>query len=273
MQEGTVIGKPQIIAAGTDGFSGYLEALYTRYNHPEYISPDPLEVVLEYPELRDRETAGLLCSCLALGRVDCIVSACRRLTGLLPVPPGRAGTLPEKDIRQALEGFTYRFFNAPLLTRFIKSIGRIQENWGSLEALFHKGYNRAGSVRDGMDFFVREFRKAAGGLPGILLPAPEDGSACKRFNLFLRWMVRKDAVDPGCWSSVDKAGLLIPLDTHMLRTARGWGATARKTADILAAEEVTRWFSRFCPEDPVKYDFSVLRPFLYEPVRSNSTKI
>ncbi len=225
--------------------------------------------MLEQSGIPDRETAGLLCSCLALGRVDCIVSACRKLMRLLPAAPSEAGFLSDRNLSDALSGFTYRFFNADLMARFIRGIGRILKSWGSLEALFYRGYQPGGSVRTGMDFFVRELRKAAGGLPGILLPSPADGSACKRFNLFLRWMVRKDAVDPGCWTSVNKAGLLIPLDTHMLRTAREWGATCRKTADIRAAEEVTGWFARFSPEDPVKYDFSVLRPFLYSPRRDN----
>jgi uncharacterized protein (TIGR02757 family) len=77
-------------------------------------------------------------------------------------------------------------------------------------------------------------------------------------------MVRSDAVDSGCWSSVDSAGLLVPLDTHMMKVARAFGATGRKSADQKTVFEVTEWFARLNPADPEKYDFCILRPFLYE---------
>ncbi len=93
----------------------------------------------------------------------------------------------------------------------------------------------------------------------MLLPSPGKGSACKRLNLFLRWMVRSDDVDPGGWSGVDAGKLIVPLDTHMHRMGLEVGLTRRKQADMQAALEVTRAFRTIAPEDPVRYDFALTR--------------
>ncbi len=92
-----------------------------------------------------------------------------------------------------------------------------------------------------------------------LLPAPRDGSACKRLMLFLRWMVRRDRVDIGSWTSVSPAELVMPLDTHIHRIARALGLTSRATADLAAALEVTAALRAFDPDDPVRFDFSLAR--------------
>ena len=107
--------------------------------------------------------------------------------------------------------------------------------------------------------FVGELRSYAGSVLPSLLPSPADGSACKRLNLFLRWMVRKDAVDPGPWTSVPGAKLVVPLDTHMFRIARGLGLTPRRQADLKIALEITAGFRAIRPDDPVRYDFSLTR--------------
>ena len=107
--------------------------------------------------------------------------------------------------------------------------------------------------------FARTQFDMSGGYRQCLLPSPESGSACKRLNLFLRWMVRSDAVDPGGWSGVSPAMLIVPLDTHMHRIAAKLGLTKRRAADFRAAREVTGAFRTIAPEDPVKYDFALTR--------------
>jgi uncharacterized protein (TIGR02757 family) len=92
-----------------------------------------------------------------------------------------------------------------------------------------------------------------------LLPAPEAGSACKRLLMYLRWMARRDAVDPGPWQGVDPRLLVVPMDTHMYRVARALGFTRRRTAGMRAALETTAAFARFRPGDPVRYDFALTR--------------
>jgi len=95
--------------------------------------------------------------------------------------------------------------------------------------------------------------------PGHLLPLPRLGSACKRLNLFLRWMIRKDDVDPGGWENIPLSKLIIPLDTHMHKIGILTGLTSRKQANMRTAFEITDGFKKLVPEDPVKYDFSLTR--------------
>jgi uncharacterized protein (TIGR02757 family) len=92
-----------------------------------------------------------------------------------------------------------------------------------------------------------------------LLPLPERGSACKRLNLFLRWMVRRDEVDPGGWRRIPRSALVIPMDVHMHRIAVAFGLTTRRQADMRAAREVTEAFRVVSPEDPTRYDFALTR--------------
>ena len=109
--------------------------------------------------------------------------------------------------------------------------------------------------------FVERLRAAAGGHAACpsLLSSPEDGSACKRLNLYLRWMVRRDRVDPGPWRTVPRSKLVVPLDTHMFRIARALGLTRRRQANLATAVEITRGFARYSPRDPVRYDFCLTR--------------
>ncbi len=110
----------------------------------------------------------------------------------------------------------------------------------------------------GMSFLAKNLN-AQKNKPGHLIPLPEKGSACKRMNLFLRWMVRKDAVDQGGWEGVLPSELIIPLDTHMRNISLNLGFTKRKTPDIKTALEITAAFKAINPKDPVKYDFALTR--------------
>jgi len=91
------------------------------------------------------------------------------------------------------------------------------------------------------------------------VPDPSKNSALKRLNLFLRWMVRTDEVDPGGWTRVSPSKLIVPLDVHMHRNARRLGLTQRNQADMKTAEEISAAFAKYCKEDPVKYDFCITR--------------
>jgi len=92
-----------------------------------------------------------------------------------------------------------------------------------------------------------------------LVPSPTGGSACKRLNLFLRWMVRSDEVDPGGWENVSASKLIVPVDTHMHKICHLLGLTTRRQADMRAATEITSAFRSIAPTDPVRYDFSLTR--------------
>jgi uncharacterized protein (TIGR02757 family) len=161
-----------------------------------------------------------------------------------------------------LAGFTHRFTTGAETASLLIAIRRAIRKHGTLEALFRGGVAREDhSILPALSRFVRMLRDYAGGADACasLLSSPDDGSACKRLNLYLRWMVRRDAVDPGPWASVSTSLLVVPLDTHMFRLSRALGLTARNQANLKTAVEITEGFARINPKDPVRYDFSLTR--------------
>lgn len=235
-----------------------LDALYGRLNRRAYVSPDPLEVVYRYEDARDREVAGLIAAGLAYGRVAQIL---RNLHALLDV----LGRSPAAQIRKmggaalaGTPGFRHRWTDAKEMGTFLDAIRHALQQHGSVEACFlaHHAAN-AQHTLGALEGFTRELR--GGGPPTSLLSAPEKGSACKRLHLYLRWMIRHDEVDPGCWTAVSPRMLLIPLDTHMHRLARGLGLTKRNQANLATTIEITEAFRRINSDDPLKYDFALTR--------------
>jgi uncharacterized protein (TIGR02757 family) len=139
-----------------------------------------------------------------------------------------------------------------LLTR----ASEILRAFGSLET-FMRECARGKSVLEALNHFSRRLSPDGGGFS--LLAAPENGSACKRLSLYLKWMVRHDEVDPGGWTVFSPGDLIVPTDTHMHNIALELGLTARKHADLKTALEITRGFAQISPEDPARYDFALTR--------------
>lgn len=221
--------------------------------------PDPLEFLYNYADPADAEVAGLVASALAYGRVKQIL----RSVGEVFSRTGRPGRFAvEKDLAEmeaTFAGFRHRFATGAEVAALFYGAGRLIERHGSLGNAFllHMGVGDETTV-SALEGFAEELR-AASGIEGHLLPRPSAGSACKRLHLYLRWMVRSDAVDPGYWQGVSPAQLVVPLDTHMHGICGGLGFTRRKQADITTALEITESFRRFAPDDPVRYDFALTR--------------
>ncbi len=142
----------------------------------------------------------------------------------------------------------------PNLAALCEGMRRAVEKYGSLEACFVACDN---TPSERLSCFADTLRGDGGS--NYLLPDPRLGSACKRFCLYLRWMVRRDDVDPGGWDGVDPADLTVPLDTHMHRIGRDLGLTKRAQADGRTARELTDAYRSICPEDPLRYDFTLTR--------------
>ena len=139
-------------------------------------------------------------------------------------------------------------------------IKKVIKEHGSLQECFLKGYTpKDENIIGGLSFLVGELSSVFHGRPRSLLPNPKAGSSCKRLNLFLRWMVRRDDVDPGGWDEVSPSKLIVPMDVHMGRIARALKLTARKQSDMKTALEVTEAFKKIEPDDPVRYDFCLTR--------------
>jgi len=240
-----------------------LETLYRRYNRRAYVHPDPLELVYRFDSPADQEIAALVSACLAYGRVAQILGSAGRVLAVMDGGPGAfLGRATDRELRRAFRSFRHRFTPGAEVAGLLGGIRRATAECGSLEALFAAGMEESDeTVLPGLARFVGRLRKLSGGSDACasLLSSPDDGSACKRLNLFLRWMVRRDAVDPGPWTTVPRAKLVVPLDTHLFRMARQLRLTARRQADLKTAVEITRAFARLSPRDPVRYDFALTR--------------
>lgn len=238
-----------------------LDKLYRKYNRKRYVHPDPLEFLYNYADIRDREIAGFIASSLAYGRVAQILNSVSEVLGRMDSSPYMFLTESgSSSLKKTFRGFRHRFAEDGNLIAMLAGLKRVLEEYGSLEACFLEGLSKkAETVLNGLEFFTGKIITGCSGKPGHLIPIVERGSACKRLNLFLRWMVRKDDVDPGGWDKIPPSMLIIPLDVHMHRIGRLIGFTGRKQADIRTALEITSGFRALEPDDPVKYDFALTR--------------
>ncbi len=260
---------------------GLLEALYARHHRAENLDPDPLVRARGFGDPLDGELAGLLAAALAYGQVRKILEALHSVFEVLGPRPRRTleGISPA-SLLEGLQGFAYRFHRGRDLALFLHLTRQALERTGSLRQLFLLGDTRA-EIRPALVSFTRAL---LGGDPRPilrtktiprghpvrhLLPSPERGGAAKRLCLYLRWMARKDAIDPGYWwGEVEPSRLVVPLDTHVARVSRELGFTARKTVDWKTACEITDALRRYDPADPVRFDFSLFRLGMGEPRRT-----
>lgn len=234
-----------------------LNSLYRKYNRREYVHPDPLEFLYEYENPHDREIVGMVASTLAYGRVAQILKSVRKVLDKMGASPSvfLDGVSPKK-LSSSLADFKHRFTTGEHMTSLLLGIRGAVREYGSLNECFVSGLARSDdNILSALEQFVAKVACNS----GYLVPSPSRGSACKRLNLFLRWMVRKDRVDPGGWQDIPKRLLIVPLDTHMATIGRGLGLSERKSADMKMAIEITQAFSQYCPSDPVKYDFALTR--------------
>lgn len=238
-----------------------LERLYVRYNDRRFIATDPVELVHRYESPRDCEIAALIASSLAFGTVKQIRGSAEQALAILGERPAdRVADSSPGGLDRDFRGFRHRWITGADMASLLGGARRAIGEYGSLGALFGSLVERGDvDVAPAAGRFARALRGAGGGYRQCLLPSPESGSACKRLNLFLRWMVCSDSVDPGGWHGISPSLLLVPLDTHMHRFALRHGLTSRRAADLKAAREVTAAFREVSPDDPVKYDFALTR--------------
>ena len=212
--------------------------------------------------------AGLAASALAYGRVARILTSVRdALERMGPSPRAFLEGASRASLRKAFAGFRHRFSGGESVAGLLWGAKRLLDGHGSLNAAFLAGLpgSKAGTCAGGTAADTAAALRAfsdglrAGGCGNFIVPDPSLGSACKRLCLFLRWMVRRDEVDPGGWYGVSPAALIVPLDTHMHRIAAALGLTRRRQADMRTALEITAAFGRFRPDDPARYDFTLTR--------------
>jgi uncharacterized protein (TIGR02757 family) len=221
-----------------------------------------LELVRRYTNPLDQEVAGLIAGAFADGRADIVVAkvSCV-LARMTPSPHNYLLTFDPREALTRFAGFSHRFHKTPDLVAFLSCIAKAIRERGSLGELFRIGYDdRDSDIGPSLARFVDALTKGNRTKAlQYLLTSPEDGSACKRMNLFLRWMVRRTSPDLGIWDFVDPAKLVMPVDTHIHRIATFLGINERKSADWKAARAITDRLARFDRADPVRYDFAICR--------------
>ena len=245
-----------------------LDKLYNKYNHHDLIKPDPLQFVYRYDNPSDREIIAFLSAGLAYGRVEQIQKSLTHLFERMGDSPYEFVRDFGKAERKKLSGFKHRFTTDQDISDLLMCFKKVLNQHSSIEEFFIQGCNPGDiNIIGGLSNFCSSLLniytskhngKTSRGLKYLLVD-PTNGSACKRLNLFLRWMVRDDDVDTGLWKSVDKAKLIVPIDVHMGRLCRILGFYNRKAISLLTAIQITECFAEIEPADPVKYDFALSR--------------
>jgi uncharacterized protein (TIGR02757 family) len=226
------------------------------------IAPDPLQLVLRFVDPPDQEVAGLLAAAFAYGRADTIVANIGVvLARMKPSPYRYLATFRRSEATKRFAGFAHRFHKTRELIDLFECLAAAIRSHGSIGALFGECY-------DGSDPDIGPaLARFTGALIGArrspalryLLTSPLAGSACKRMNLYLRWMIRRTPPDLGLWTFADPAKLVMPLDTHIHRITSFLGLNTRRSADWKTARVLTDRLARFDASDPVRYDFALCR--------------
>jgi uncharacterized protein (TIGR02757 family) len=245
-----------------------LDGLYDGFNSPDSAT-DPIQIVRRWQAPADREVVGFIASALAFGRVSSVLQSIERVLAVVGADP--AAYVRRFDPRRdgpAFSGIVHRWTRGPDLVALVWIMRQMIDRSGSIEGFFLADADgQAGDVESAIDSFSAralrlDLRAAYGRVPrrpGVcyFFPRPSAGSACKRLNLFLRWMVRRDALDLGVWSRVSPARLMVPLDTHVIRVGKCLRLTRRASPGWPMVRDITSALRRLDPDDPVKYDFAL----------------
>jgi len=243
-----------------------LDSWYKKICTPDFIKDDPVQFPRRFKKKEDIEIAAFLTATIAWGRRDMILRSSERLFSIMGKSP--FSYITSRGYKNLKNKNIHRTFFENDLKYFCKGFEHCYAKYATLEKLFAAAEN----VWEGIALFREEMAKGNKGQyskhisnPGAFSGKADkeaeanesNGSACKRLNLALRWLVRKDSVDLGLWKSIKPSALYIPLDVHVARTARKLGLLERKSNDKRAVIELTERLRKYCADDPVKYDFAL----------------
>jgi|Deesub1362A_J573_1020465.scaffolds.fasta_scaffold00087_30 uncharacterized protein (TIGR02757 family) len=246
-----------------------LDALYKGYDFKGRVRHDPIQFPMKYKRKRDIEVSAFIAASFAYGRVDLFMPVIDRVLSIMEDRPYdfvRDFNVGKK--RRLFQGIRYRFNDTDDIVCLVYMLSVLLNEYGSVEKAFKRFYSKkdsdVGNALSGMIEFILSINT----VPvygrdikphGVLqfFPSPGNRSACKRANLFLRWMIRDRDIDFGIWKGIPKHKLVIPLDAHIARVSRCLGFTRRKSADWKMALEITSALRELDHEDPLKYDFAL----------------
>jgi uncharacterized protein (TIGR02757 family) len=239
-----------------------LDEKYDLYNRIDFINDDPISIPHLFSKKQDIEIAGFFAAILAWGQRKTIINKCKELMGMMGNSPYEFVLNHSENDLKDLMHFKHRTFNDIDTLYFIQFFKEFYHKHDSLEEAFLLG-KASGSefMKQSLTAFHHFFFASELAPPRTRkhIATPERKSACKRINMFLRWMVRQDnrAVDFGIWHKIKPADLICPCDLHVDRVARKLGLIQRKQTDWQTAEELTQALREMDAKDPVKYDFAL----------------
>lgn len=245
-----------------------LDYFYRTYDFKARLRHDPITFPRRYRTAEDMEVAGFLASCLAYGRVELFTPVIEKI--LKPAGKHPAGFFQNFSLKKDAKyfrGIRYRFHKENDILCLLSTVSRALQIYGSLKSLFLLHYNDGQQdIGHALHWYSRALL-SLGATPAperherftglSFFPSPHGGGACKRLNLFLRWMVRDRDIDLGIWKEVPPSRLIIPLDTHIGRISRCLGLTRRSSSGWKTAKEITESLRKLDPDDPLKYDFAL----------------
>ena len=245
----------------------FLDRKVFEYNNPDFIKDDPVCIPHLFSKKQDIEIAGFFAAIFAWGIRKTIINKCVSLMQLMDnAPHDFCLNHQDKDLKKLL-GFCHRTFNDTDLLYFISFFKFYYSKYPTLEhAFFNKNIiqpaaSSGNTIETALNYFYDYFFSLEDVPHRTLkhIAAPKKNSACKRLNMYLRWMVRNDnrGVDFGIWKSISPSQLICPIDVHVARVGRKFGLLHRKQVDWLAAKELTQALQKFDKNDPVKYDFAL----------------
>lgn len=244
----------------------FLDQKVLQYNNPDFIARDPVQVPHMYSRKEDIEISAFLTATIAWGNRTSIIRNAKRMFELMGNSPHDFITGHRDKHLEKMEGFVHRTFNSTDLITFIKALQFLYQEREGLEGVFTR-YQTTESLQPAIHQLKKEFFE----IPHLKrtrkhLPDPFKGSAAKRINMFLRWMVRNDSagVDFGIWKHISPSILSCPLDVHSGRVARKLGLLNRKQNDARALSELDNALRQLDPADPVKYDYALFGLGVFE---------
>ncbi len=244
-----------------------LDSRVEKYNHPGFIITDPISIPHRFTNKNDIEIAGFLTALISWGNRKAILKSSIRMVELMGNEPGNFISNASEEEFKLLENFVYRTFNGDDLLFLVYALRNLYRTKGGLEQVANDYYQKNNQIKDVITGLRMELLKTNHLLRSEKhLANPLKGSAAKRINMFLRWMVRRDnnGVDFGLWQQISPASLMCPLDVHSGATARKLGLLTRKQNDWKAVEELTAGLRKLDASDPVKYDIALFGMGVFE---------
>jgi len=246
-----------------------LEELYEAYNREDAVA-DPIQIVRRYTSPADQEIVGFCAAALAFGRVASVLNTVETLARVLGPEPARyVRQFDPKAPHPELRAMVHRWTRGVDIVALLWLLRQMIDQSGSIEGFFREGYDPGAiDIGDALDSFsgramaldlTSVYGRRVPGRAGVcfFFTRPSGGSGCKRLNLFLRWMVRRDEVDLGAWTSIARSQLIVPLDTHVIRLGRCLQLTRLTSPGWRMAAEITASLRAIDPVDPVRFDFSI----------------